>query len=69
MKMIRILKTKNQRAKNRVNEHGTVMGVLRDFGNKVRPDEMLCQCLDDGCSWVGWFSNDEIDWEPKTETL
>ena len=62
MKMIQITHTKNQRAKNRVSEHGNIFKIIKDLDNHINPNSILLECLNDNCKWCGWFSKSEIDY-------
>ena len=55
---------KTQRAKNRVNEHGEVMKVLREGNPQCFNGQRAIFCeSEDSCRWQGWFNFDEVDIE------
>ncbi len=57
---IKIIPTSN-RAKNRVKEHGEVMRLVQEL-----PDRILCESLEHTWNdryWLGWFNDNECNWE------
>lgn len=55
---------KTQRAKNRVNEHGEIMQVLREDTPQCTNGQKAIFCeSEDSTRWQGWFTFDEVDIE------
>jgi hypothetical protein len=64
MTNVRLTETKNQRARNRVREHGERFTLLLEGLYDGRP-AVLCKALTKGTEghWFGWFTDDEAIWE------
>jgi len=57
---------KCQRAKNRVNEHGEVMKMVREENGKAlfeSLNETFRLNADHMILWGGWFTTEEASWE------
>lgn len=63
MSKVRII-PKSQRAQNRINEHGEIMILL------IPGQKFLVESVGNtwqGSRWLGWFTNDEAEFERISE--
>jgi hypothetical protein len=57
------IEPKSQRARNRVIEHGKVMELVQNYGNKVLVRSLECTWNSCSQKWLGWFTNEEASWK------